>query len=188
MSPHRLSGNLVAGALALSAVVFLANPARAEFSADEAALGAPTQLAIDLRGRVAARCELVTPPRPSGLQLRTAGAADSEFHIDCNTPFTVKVRSANGGFASEGDLLTARLPYEVGLRLGTDAGQRNLGWCDSTALGAASSCAFGVARGWSSGDDTAIDQAGSLRLRWRDGAPLTGAYRDTITIELEVRS
>ena len=187
MSPYRHSGNLVAGVLALSAVVLLANPARAEFSAIEAPLGAPTELAIELRGRVAARCELVTPPRPSGLALRAAGSAESEFKFDCNAPFTVKVRSANGGFASDG-LLSARLPYELSIRLGTDAGQRDLGWCDSASLGAGGACAFGGSRGWSSGDDTAIDQDGRLRLRWREGAPLTGAYRDTITIELEVRS
>ena len=48
--------------------------------------------------------------------------------------------------------------------------------------------AFGEAAGWSSGDDIAIDQEGRLKLRWRDGAPASGVYRDTITIVLEVRS
>lgn len=186
MKSARSVRNYAAGAVALGCAMAWAGAASAEFSAAEAPLGEPAELAIDLRGRVAARCELVTPPRPSGLRLHVAGVAESDFRIDCNTPFTLKVRSANGGFAGEGGLLSAAMPYELSLRVGADGGQHDLGWCDSGELAAA--CAWGASAGWSSGDDIAIDQGGKLKLRWREGAPVAGAYGDVITIELEVRS
>ncbi len=190
MQPIRFLRTLTAGAAVLACGLLAAGSASAEFSPTEAPLGDPVELAVELRGRVAARCELTTAPRPAGVRLHQAGEAEGDFRIDCNTPFNMKVRSANGGFAGRAAVLSAALPYEVGVRLGKGAGAHDLGWCDSAALkgAGATGCAFGGASGWSSGDEIAIDQEGRLKLRWREGAPIAGDYRDIITIELEVRS
>lgn len=194
---------------AFTSVMFMALPAvsAAEpgadfgpgYSAADAPLGGPTELRIDLKGRVPARCELTSPPVISGqLPIHRAGESETAFAIDCNTPFLLRVRSGAGGMASVEPTpgITTLMPYEVAVAVGTDAGRRDLGWCRSEALagGAADGCAFsaaGAERGWSSEDATAIDQTGTVRLRWREApadAPLLGSYRDTITIELELRS
>jgi hypothetical protein len=170
------------------------------YTASDAPLGAPTELRIDLKGRVAARCDLTTPPAISGvLPVHRAGKAEAGFKVDCNTPFILRVRSAEGGFASVGAALPGietLAPYEVSVVLRTDDGLQDLGWCNAADLteAAVGDCDYApgsATRGWSSGDATAIDQTGTVRLRWDEkttGAPLLGDYRDTIVIELEVRS
>lgn len=171
----------------------------AGYTSMDAPLGAPTELQVDLRGQVAARCDLTTPPVLSGrLDFNRAGQVQSAFSIDCNTPFILRVRSRNGAFASVDPTpgIAPATPYEVSLEVGTDAGRQNLGWCASPALAesGAGACAFSpaaVAGGWSSGDAIAIDQSGSIRLRWDQpeaDAPRLGAYGDVIVIELEVRA
>lgn len=170
----------------------------AGYTAFDAPLGAPTELRIDLRGRVAARCE-VTPPRDLGrIRLNDAGEARGAFGIDCNTPFLLRVRSENGGMASTHSLagVAPLADYRLGVELGTSGGRHDLGWCDSAQLtpDAGGGCAFGAAGpqgGWSSGDDISIRESGALRLRWDgqdEGAPRLGAYQDNIIIEVEVRS
>lgn len=206
MSPASLIGALAAAALlAGSGAAFAetlpganALAMGAGYTAMDAPLGSPTELRIDLTGRVAARCELVAPPAAmQQLRLDRAGESRAAFAIDCNTPFNLKVRSSRGGFANARPTpgVEALAPYQVSVAVNTDAGRQDLGWCDAAALKAEESgCAFAGAagaQGWSSGDATAIDQTGELRLRWRgqdDETPLLGAYGDTITIELEVRS
>lgn len=170
----------------------------AGYTAMDAPLGSPTELRIDLTGRVAARCELVAPPAAmEQLRLDRAGESRAAFAIDCNTPFHLRIRSGRGGFANVRPTpgVEELASYEVSVAVNTDAGRQDLGWCDAAALkGGQGACVFGgeaAGRGWSSGEATAIDQTGELRLRWRgqdDGAPLLGAYSDIITIELEVRS
>ena len=63
---------------------------------------------------------------------------------------------------------------------------------DQLTEGGAGGCVYGAGEGWSSGDDTAINRRGALRLRWDGQAkadtPALGRYNDTIVIELEVRS
>lgn len=205
-SPASLIGALAATAMLAAAGAVSAEPSGADamamgagFSTMDAPLGSPTELRIDLQGRVAARCELVTPPAPmSRLALTRDGESQAAFAIDCNAPFIMRVRSGEGGFASVDPTpgIATRVPYEVSVAVGTDAGRQDLGWCDAAALtdAAVGACAFSPAaasRGWSSGDAAAIDQTGAVRLRWQadpEGAPLLGDYQDTITIELEVRS
>lgn len=183
------SAQTAAGAAALGA----------GYTAMDAPLGAPTELRIDLKGRVAARCDLTTPPVVSGvLPVYRAGQTEAGFKIDCNAPFILRVRSAEGGFASVHPTpgIETLAPYELAVAVRTDDGFQDLGWCDAAALteGAATGCGYAPGspgRGWSSGDATAIDQTGTVRLRWDEkttGAPLLGDYRDTIVIELEVRS
>lgn len=171
----------------------------AGYTSLDAPLGAPSELRIDLKGRVEARCDLVAPPVLGGvLSVQRAGQAEAGFKIDCNTPFILRVRSAEGGFASINPTpgIEPLAPYELSVAVNTDEGLQDLGWCAAAALTAEvqSGCGYApgaAGRGWSSGDATAINQTGSVRLRWNEttnGAPLLGDYRDTIVIELEVRS
>lgn len=196
------------GALVVSAGLAWAGAAWAEpqdpgaagpgYTASDAPLGAATELRIDLRGQVPARCD-VTPPHDLGrILLNDAGEARGAFGIDCNTPFLLRVRSQNGGMAAVQDLagIAARADYSLGLEVGTSEGRRDLGWCASVDLTpeAGADCAFGASgplAGWSSGEAIAIRQSGALRLRWDgqgEGAPRLGAYQDNIVIEVEVRS
>lgn len=196
------------GALAASTALACAGAAMAEtspaalgagYSSADAPLGASTELEIQVRGRVAARCEVATPPGGlDRMDMGRRGQAQSAFGIDCNTPFLFRVRSEHGGFAGDGGLngVQALAPYQVQVELGTDQGRQNLGWCDAAALSTApsGSCAYAATAGdggWSSRDAVAIKEAGALTLRWdapAEGEARAGAYRDTIIIELEVRS
>ena len=197
------------GALAASTLLAWSGHAAAEpadllglgagYTAADAPLGAATELAIDLRGRVAARCELTTPPAEmTQLALGRSGQAQTAFALDCNTPFLMRVRSGAGGFRNDEATVGVEpmLPYEISVAVDTDEGRQDLGWCDASALTdmPGKACAYAptaAGRGWSSGEAIAIDQKGQLRLRWSDNAserPLLGAYRDIIVIELEVRS
>lgn len=197
------------GALAATTLLAGAGMASAEtpnaaslgggYSATDAPLGAPTELRIDLTGHVAARCDLVAPPVLSNdLNLSKAGRTEASFSIDCNAPFTLRVRSSAGGFANETATpgIATLAPYELSIAVRTDDGVRELDWCDADALtdDAVGGCEYApnaASGGWSSGDATAIDKTGSVRLRWNDqseGAPLLGQYRDNIIIQLEVRS
>lgn len=204
MTPRHapLTGAFTAALLLASPAVCMAEPGAdigPGYSAADAPLGASTELRIDLKGRVPARCELTSPPIIRGqLPIHRAGESETGFAIDCNTPFLLRVRSESGGMASIEPTpgITTLMPYELAVALGTDSGRRELGWCRSDALAgaAADGCDFsasGAGRGWSSEDATAIKQTGTVRLRWREApasSPLLGSYRDTITIELELRS
>lgn len=195
------------GALAALSTLASAGAAFAEdamalgagYTAFDAPLGAAAQIQIDLRGRVAARCDLVAPLSGfDNFDMNRAGQAQGVFAIDCNTPFILRVRSERGGFASDMDIpgVEVLTPYQVSVQVGTDDGRQNLGWCDAAALSPAGgeSCIYAptaAGGGWSSGDAIAIGQSGSLALRWRDPAgenARAGAYNDTIIIELAVRS
>lgn len=202
--PASLIGALAASTVLAWSGAALAGPAAedaaamgAGYTALDAPLGSPTELRIDIHGRVAARCELVSPPAlTSRLDLARPGQARADFTIDCNTPFTLRVRSGEGGFAGMEPTIGAAslVPYEMSLDVGTDTGVRPLGWCRSEQLTetGSSGCVFGGAgQGWSSGEDTAIGRKGTMHLRWREqqqDAPAFGRYRDTVTIVLEVRS
>lgn len=169
----------------------------AGYTANDAPLGAPTELRIDLRGEVAARCRMTSPPalaeRPD---LTREGEMQAQFGLDCNAPFLLRVRSGSGGFAAETprDGVTRLVPYEMAVAVDTDSGMNALGWCGAEQLSGqdGGSCAFGGGEGWSSGDATAINRTGTMRLRWNgpggsDALPM-GSYRDTVVVELAVRA
>jgi hypothetical protein len=167
------------------------------YTADDAPLGVPTELRIELSGTVSARCRLTSAPTPAERpDLTRQGEIQAQFGLDCNTPFTLRVRSGQGGFAVEraGEGTRTVVPYELAVAVGTDVGENALGWCgaDQLAQPNGGSCAFGSGEGWSSGDATAINRTGTMRLRWRPPAAPNalpaGRYRDTIIVELAVRS
>jgi hypothetical protein len=108
----------------------------------------------------------------------------------------LRVRSGEGAFVAEHmrEGIAPRIAYDLAVDVDTDAGFQALGWCRADQLADAESggCAFGTVNGWSSGDATAIDRTGTMRLRWnapREGDdPVLGRYRDTIVVELAVRA
>ena len=197
-----LIGAFVASTVLACAGSALAEPMSGDLGAGytsiDAPLGAPTELQIKVGGRVPARCEVGQPARGlNAMDVGRSGVAEGAFGIDCNTPFIFRVRSMSGGFASDSSLqgVQTLAPYQVQVELGTDQGRQNLGWCDSASLnGSSGACQFGASSadgGWSSQDAVAIEETGSLKLRWdapSDGEARLGAYHDTIIIELEVRS
>lgn len=169
----------------------------AGYTAHDAPLGLATELRIDLRGEVSARCRMSAPPMlAQQLDFNHQGQAQANFGLDCNAPFQLRVRSGEGSFAADEarEGIASHIPYELSVDLDTDAGRHALGWCRADQLSDQSSggCVFGTGVGWSSGDATAIDRTGTMKLRW-DGpaeaeAPPLGRYRDTIIVELSVRS
>lgn len=170
-----------------------------EHAPGEAPLGAPVELRIDMCGQVPARCEVTTQPRPiTNMRLAQPGQDASDFSLDCNTPFVLRVRADHGAFVNPDPVrgTASAVPYEVAVTVGTDRGPADLGWCDAAHLVDASGdngCVFAPAstgRGWSSGEATAMDQRGVMRLRWGrnvGGEPLYGRYRDVVIIEVEVK-
>ena len=166
------------------------------YTANDAPLGAPTELRIEVRGEVAPRCRMASPPtlaeRPD---LTRAGEIRAQFGLDCNTPFNLRVRSGEGGLSAErpSEGIARVIPYEIAVAVDTDSGLSTLGWCGADQLAEpGGNCAFGSGEGWSSGDATAINRTGTMHLRWAapraaGGLP-PGRYRDTIVIELAVRS
>ncbi len=186
----------IGGAGAASAAGSDAAALGSGYTANDAPLGAPTELRIDVRGEVSPRCRMASPPtlaeRPD---LTRAGEMRARFGLDCNTPFTLRVRSGEGGFSAEQprEGVVRVIPYEIAVAIDTDSGTNALGWCGADQLSEQSgSCAFGSGEGWSSGDATAINRTGTMQLRWAapretDALPL-GRYRDTIVVELAVRS
>lgn len=167
------------------------------YTAHDAQIGDPAELRIDLRGEVGARCRMASPPvLANKLDFNRSGNSQARFGLDCNSPFNLRVHSRTGGFAAE-DVrqgVAQLIPYEVAIAIETDAGLRSLGWCDAGQLteAQAGTCAFGGGEGWSSGDATAINRSGTLSLRWSGPTeasdPALGQYRDTIVVELSVRS
>ncbi|HEX7694646.1 MAG TPA: hypothetical protein VF409_09160, partial [Sphingomonas sp.] len=126
------------------------------YSATGAPVGAPTELQIDLRGEVRARCRMTSPPAlPGRLDFNHSGVTRSRFALDCNAPFSFSVRSGHGGFASRGSAegVAPLIPYEIAVDVDTDSGMNALGWCRSGQLADSNEaqCAFGP-QGWSSGD------------------------------------
>ena len=161
-----------------------------------AALGPATELQIDLKGDVSARCRMASPPSAGKrLDFTSSGDVRSAFTLDCNTPFRLSVRSAQGGFAAteQHEGTASLIAYDMAIAVDTDAGMQALGWCSAEELSerAVGGCPF-AGRGWSSGDATAINKTGSLTVRWnaaREGEKVAlGEYRDTIIIDVAVRS
>lgn len=169
----------------------------AGYTAYDAPLGLATELRIDLRGEVPARCRMAAPPMlAQQLDFNRQGQAQANFGLDCNAPFQLRVHSGEGSFAADEtrEGIASHIPYELSVDVDTDAGRHALGWCRADQLSdqAPGGCVFGTGAGWSSGDDTAIDRTGTMKLRWNGPgeaeAPALGRYRDTIIVELSVRS
>ncbi|MCW0196762.1 hypothetical protein [Sphingopyxis sp.] len=167
------------------------------YTASDAPLGAPSELAVDLRGEVPARCRLASPPvLGQRLDFNRAGDVQARFGLDCNAPFQLRIRSGEGAFVTDHARqgIASRIAYDLSVDVDTDEGLSALGWCRADQLTdrEAGGCAFGSGDGWSSGDATAIDRTGTMRLRWsapREGdEPVYGRYRDTIIVELAVRA
>lgn len=163
---------------------------------------AGSTLTIDLTGRVAARCGFKAAP-PSSVSvpdLRSPGALNESFTLDCNTPFRLRVSSQNGVLALQSPPANAPAalgqsqPYQVEVKFGTDLDPNIDEICASTALQTkAGGCDFfgdHSGQGLSSGNGVAIGSQGALNISWT--APtstlVAGVYVDTLTIVVEARS
>jgi len=194
----RLSPALVVSA---SAVSLLAAPL-AHAADSGRAPGAPDALTLDLRGHVASHCGFQTPP-PKSVDfgdLTVAGSASAAFTLNCNAPFRLRISSANGAMALQNPPQAAPVgfdqsdPYQLAVSFATDLGAVSSGACDSsdlkTSSGRCPCYGAGPGQGLSSGDGVSIGKDGAVSLSW--SAPRTklvaGAYADTITIVVEVRS
>ncbi len=167
------------------------------YTASDAPLGAPSELTVDLRGEVPARCRLASPPvLAQRLDFNQAGDVQAHFGLDCNAPFQLRVRSGEGAFVTDHARqgIASRIAYDLSVDVDTDEGLSALGWCRADQLTdrGTGGCTFGSGDGWSSGDATAIEKTGTMRLRWngpREGdEAVLGRYRDTIVVELAVRA
>ena len=64
----------------------------AGYTAHDAPLGLATELRIDLRGEVAARCRMAAAPMlGQQLDFNRQGQAQASFGLDCNAPFQLRV-------------------------------------------------------------------------------------------------
>lgn len=170
----------------------------AGYSEADVLLGAPTELRITLKGEIAARCRMASPPAlvAGQLDFNRSGDATAKFGLDCNAPFEMRVKSSAGAFVAEQGIgsVARQIPYQLSVDVDTDSGRSALGWCESFQLSDhhGSGCAFGAGGGWSSGGATAINRSGTMNLRWEvageSDTPAPGYYRDTIVVELAVRA
>ncbi len=122
---------------------------------------------------------------------RRRRTAELSFGIDCNEPYEITIRSANGGLKrpAEGDLrgFTNLVPYEVSLRVVGGGAPLVSGWCPSAQLtvGAAGACMRTSSEG-----RTAVKAraTASWRLRPEAGRPLVaGRYADDVVITIAPR-
>jgi len=169
--------------------------------------GAPVdKLTIDVRATIASRCGFAEAPRspPHAFDLNAAQHVEIPFTLDCNTPFTIGVKSDHGGLTSDrapdGSGFAFSKPYQVALEVGTDASALTPDPCGSEELVDAgklrSLCAFYGDRpgqGLSSGKSISTFEPSHLVLSWpgvQDGTArnVAGRYHDTITITVSARA
>ena len=158
-------------------------------------VGASTVLKLSLVGRIRSHCGFAAmPPSSANLNdLSQGGSLELDFKLDCNSGFAVGVSSSNGGLKRTGEdigvsgFVTA-LDYDIGLAYQTDLGTVSA-HCPASSLSAGSpTCTFysaSASQGLSSGDGVAVDEPGSLTLRWQPPSHarlVAGNYKDTITI------
>ena len=159
-------------------------------------------LQIEIAATVVDRCGLSAGANPTSAQgnLEQAETLSFNFDLDCNTPFAVGVSSEHGGLrltTATGSALTddtgfgVQKAYKVALSVNTDSGTLDGGNCMSDQLtSSAGNCAFygtTPGSGLSSGQKTAVGQAGTLTVSWNsdEGAArrhAAGLYKDTLTI------
>ena len=163
--------------------------------------GAPDQVNIDVRGRVAQRCQFMAGAAPATTaQVAMAGGAATvvPFRVYCNTGFTVNVSSQNGGLLTDG----ARLPqsslaagfhdiarYTARFDLGRDDGSSLSETCTSQQLHDGAHCTMAEPAGLTS-SVPAMNQSGKLTIRMAEVDPVhmvAGTYSDTVTINVQAK-
>lgn len=194
---------------------FFGAAAMAVCAAATAWAGGPTSIAkaepndtvrVDVTAAVPSRCGFKTAPSgmTSAASIETAQSIPFDFVLDCNAPFAIGVKSANGGLAFQGTRDESGFAFEKGYRVGlsmqTSAGDVQAEPCQAAQLTAtaasADRCGFFAAaagEGLSSGEAVAIDQTGRLTVSWTGRASsepraAAGSYQDTLIITLGVRS
>ncbi|WP_439478382.1 hypothetical protein [Brevundimonas sp.] len=178
-------GAAVLGILA-GASVWVASPADA-------------QVIIEATGHVPESCTLTAPgPFTLGDLSDTASRA-LVVNVNCNTPWTYSLVSANGALVAEtppaqvSGVFTTSLPYVVQTSFATDGapfGDSGLNSAALTASNAATCVAYASASCpfADSGAAVSIDKSGSLSVSWTTPInPLVaGTYTDTLTLTVLV--
>lgn len=151
-----------------------------------------SKVTIGLQGHIAPKCGLSGADgkldfgpigRAGGRQERAIA-----FTVDCNTPFTYSMSSANGemgnGSTTPDPAKTRRFPYQVLLTIPTDDGGTLRKSCDSAHLTGGSSH---VARcEVESGEETSMGKIANLTVSWdATSSPLlAGHYSDDLRISV----
>jgi len=182
-----------AGALGAAALGMLAGaPAWVAGPAD-------AQVTITAEGQVPESCTL-TAPGPFALgDLADTAPRALIVNVDCNTPWTYSLVSANGALVAVAPptqvagVFTTSLPYVVQTSFATDGAAFGDPALNSAALTAANAatCVANAAAGCpfaDSGAAVSIGKTGSLTVSWTAPAnPLVAAtYSDTLTLTVLV--
>ena len=163
-------------------------------------------LTIDVKARIDEQCGIVAsgPTSNNGADLSVATTVNYGFTLNCNTPFKIGVSSEHGGLrlttaasdAVADNGFSVEKPYDVRLRVRTDGEAMQPDDCSSEALvDRTGDCAFfgrNPGQGLSSGQRTAINREGTLRVSWpaeSNGGPrrVAGLYQDTLTVVVGAR-
>lgn len=143
-------------------------------------------LSISIQGEIVRECSIGDLASSIDFgDIRAAGQKAINFTVRCNTPFSYRATSENGGLqhssgpsAPKGFL--AVVPYRVAIYIPTDGTTINDA-CDSTAIKVGSvTCAF-----TDSGRGASLNYDGlsNLTLTWSPAAtPLAGRYSDSLTL------
>lgn len=155
------------------------------------AIAAP-KIAVKFEGEIARECAV----DQSGQQdialeigdVSRPGTKDFTFTVNCNTPFDYHLEAEHGALLLKGvgagsRSNQVRVPYEVAVRIGTDA-EAIEDRCSSESIQAgAVRCAFS-----NSGNAIAMGTAGRLTVAWApEGMPMAGEYADRLTILVNAR-
>ncbi len=152
-------------------------------------------MSLDLEGRIATKCGVTGAQRDLALgAVGVAGAMREQtmaFTVDCNTPFTCVMSSANGEMrhqsATAGPGFLSGFPYHAALTISTDDGGTLRTGCDSAQLSGAPGQAAGCEA--DSGQTTSMGKQGALTVSWTpSGAPLlAGAYSDDLRLVIAAK-
>jgi hypothetical protein len=157
------------------------------------ALGA-SKVTVRLEGDIVPECALAggTPSGPTvtaGLpidigEVSRPGRRDYAFVLDCNAPFSYRLEAQYGALtnlaaAPAPSGFTARVPYEVAVRIPTDGAPIN-DRCPGDSIRAGRvTCPFST-----SGNSVALGSQAQITVTWKQTTemPLSGAYVERLTI------
>lgn len=155
-----------------------------------------SRVSIELQGHIVPKCGMSGANSRLDFGSLSMAAARQEraiaFTVDCNTPFTYALSSANGEMRGQSEAagaagLLSRFPYQVLLTIPTDDGRTLRKSCDSAQLISASGQAAGCEA--DSGQTTSMGKTGVLKVSWEPagGRLLAGKYSDDLRISVGVK-
>lgn len=171
----RLAGRIITPALLAAAALSLPHDA-----------GAAKRVTLTLQGSITAVCA-ITGTASDGLSaglgdVTRPGSKETDYTINCNTPFRYRLVSQNGALRHEAALsapagFAAAVPYQVAVVIPTDdVTIRDT--CASESIKAGQvTCPFSDSR-----NGVAIDGRAKVTMAWgAQSMPIAGAYSDRLT-------